>query len=285
MLNPTEIKSMDSENEEDRKLKFIISTSSPDRDGDIIEASGWVLDNYKKNPVVLFAHNSSNPPVGKGISIEVDGDKLIAEAQFMGPEIDKTGFSETIYQMLKNGYLIEWEELTDEKGNFKGYHFKKQELLEFSIVPVPANAEALIMANEKGINLNPLEEWFEEALDCWAEYKDILILRKNEIEKLYKKTKTLNKKSKEFYKENEDKNMDLKEKMVIPYDMAHPNGTPKEPEESDWDGPYEIEQATIDDLMTMCAWHEDKPDDQLVKSDFKLNTMKNLVRLRLNLNM
>jgi len=272
-INPSEIKAMDGK-DNNRRMKFIISTSSPDRDGDIIEASGWDLTNYKKNPVVLFAHDSWRPPVGKGVSVEVDGDKLIAEAEFMDESIDKTGFSETIYQMLKHGFLNatsigmiphEWEELTDERGNIKGFHFKKQELLEFSIVPVPANPEALSLAQEKGINIDPLEDWFEEALDCWTEYKNILILPKKDIETLYRKAKKLTKGSKQMAKET-----DAKEKMVITYDMAHPNGTPKEPKESDWDGPYEVTQATVEDLMVMCAWHEDKPEEDLVKVDFKL---------------
>ena len=276
MLHPSEIKAMD-DDKNDRKMKFVISTSTPDRDGDIIEASGWDLSNYKKNPVVLFAHDNWRPPVGKGISVEVDGDKLIAEAEFMDESIDKTGFSETIYQMLKHGYLNatsigmiphEWDIIKDDNGEIKGFHFKKQELLEFSIVPVPANPEALSLAQEKGINIDPLEDWFEEALDCWTEYKNFLILPKKEIETLYRKAKRLTKGKTKMSKENKDTNVE--EKMVIPYDMAHPDGTPKEPRESDWDGPYEVTQATVSDLMTMCAWHEDKPEGDLVKEDFKL---------------
>ena len=48
-----------------------------------------------------------------------------------------------------------------------GYKFLKQELLEFSAVPVPANAEALIQARSKGIDTLPFKAWAEEILDNW----------------------------------------------------------------------------------------------------------------------
>ncbi len=38
-------------------LTMVISDDSEDREGDIIEAAGWLLDAYKANPVVLFAHS------------------------------------------------------------------------------------------------------------------------------------------------------------------------------------------------------------------------------------
>ncbi len=36
---------------------FILSDATPDRFGDIVEPSGWVLDSFRRNPVALFNHN------------------------------------------------------------------------------------------------------------------------------------------------------------------------------------------------------------------------------------
>ena len=38
-------------------MRFVASDESVDRYGDIIRASGWQLDNFRKNPVLLFAHD------------------------------------------------------------------------------------------------------------------------------------------------------------------------------------------------------------------------------------
>ena len=51
-------------------LEFILSDASPDRMGDVIDADGWNLDNFKNNPVALFNHNS-NFPIGKWTNLRV----------------------------------------------------------------------------------------------------------------------------------------------------------------------------------------------------------------------
>ena len=132
-------------NDEDRIITFVLSTESEDRDGDIIKAEGWVLDNYLKNPVVLFAHKYDELPVAKALRVWVENGQLKATAKFATEK--ENPLAENIYQLYKNGYMnavsvgfvpIEYEETVS------GYNYLKQELLEFSCVPVPANPEALI---------------------------------------------------------------------------------------------------------------------------------------------
>lgn len=55
----------------------------------------------------------------------------------------------------------------------------RAELLEYSIVPIPANPRALILARSKGINVKPIAEWAEKALagmfgaGCWTPKADL----------------------------------------------------------------------------------------------------------------
>src|SRR4249920_1869365 len=44
--------------------EFILSDATVDRYGDIVSADGWILENFMKNPIALFNHNSDFP-VGK----------------------------------------------------------------------------------------------------------------------------------------------------------------------------------------------------------------------------
>lgn len=158
--------------EQDRVLRFITSTEAEDRDGDIIEIDGWKLDNYLKNPVILYGHNYEGLPVGKSINIQKDSinKKLIQDVKF--PTKEEYEFADTVYRLAKADYLnatsvgfigLQSEPRLDEKGNYLGKRYKKQELLETSIVPVPSNPTALMEARSKGIiNDNELK-MFEEA--------------------------------------------------------------------------------------------------------------------------
>src|SRR4051812_17691396 len=60
----------------DAKLKFfVLSDATPDRYGDVIEAAGWDLKNFKNNPVALFNHNPDFP-VGKWVDLKILDGKL-----------------------------------------------------------------------------------------------------------------------------------------------------------------------------------------------------------------
>lgn len=162
-------------NKEERTIDFIISTESVDRYKDIVEVKGWDLKNYKRNPVVLFGHCSSIPPIGKALKVWKEDGALKATAEFMPQDISQ--FAHSIFRMYEEGFLravsvgfraLKWEWIKDEDGNDTyGMRFLKSELLEFSAVPVPANPEALIAARSKGIDTLPFKSWAEELLDNW----------------------------------------------------------------------------------------------------------------------
>jgi HK97 family phage prohead protease len=130
-----------------RTIKFLISTDTIDRDGDSIDPKGWDLDNYKRSPVVLWSHDYSQPPVAKATSIEQTANGLAAVAEF--PAKGVYPFADTVYELLKGGFLsassVGFRPIDGAPAEGrKGMNYSKQELLEFSVVPVPANPEALV---------------------------------------------------------------------------------------------------------------------------------------------
>jgi HK97 family phage prohead protease len=155
-----------------RTVKFLISTASVDRDGDTMDPKGWDLAAYKKNPTVLWSHDYSSLPVAKAISIEQTDQGLAAVAEFPAKGIH--AFADTVYELLKGGFLgaasvgfrpVEHTKATDRD---RGINYSKQELLEWSIVPIPANPEALVQMSldqpqHKGL-LKPLVDWSEKFL-------------------------------------------------------------------------------------------------------------------------
>ena len=231
----------------ERRLQFVITTSAKDRDNDTINPQGWGFDNYLKNPVVLFAHDYTKPAVAKTIDLRVEGDKVVAVAEFPTPEIYDFGY--TLYLLYREGFMnavsvgfipLEFKQRDD------GYDYIKQELLEYSLVPVPANPEALVVARSKGINLKPLYKSILEIME-----KDEKILGKEEFEQIEM-----------AMKEKETKSI-VVSKGVIPYKET-PLADPDEP----WDGPAEVREADVEDLKIMCTWYDsEKPD---IKSSYKL---------------
>jgi len=152
-------------------LNFILSTAAVDRHGDTVSQAGWKLDNYRKNPVVLFGHDQNSPPVGRAPVVVVEGDKLIAKGVEFTPK-DLSPFGFMIGEMYRKGFMnavsvgflpAKFKE-NDERGGL-AMDFEEQELLEFSAVPVPANPEALQGAKSAGIEVTPLIEWASKILD------------------------------------------------------------------------------------------------------------------------
>ncbi len=141
-------------NEKDRTLVSLVSTASVDRMGDIIDQDGIDLKNYRKNPIVLWAHDYSQLPIGKSLWIKKQDGALVSKMQFAS-----TAFAQEVFQLYKEGFLKAFSigfvpkeyEPIDESKPYGPRRFLKSEMLEYSAVPVPANPEALAMAMQKGI--------------------------------------------------------------------------------------------------------------------------------------
>lgn len=133
----------------DRTVTFVISTGDVDRDGDIINPDGWDLTKWINNPQVLYGHDYSGLPVANGLEVWQESGKLMATAKFIEPEIYP--FADIVYRMVLKGYLracsVGFQAKAYEFLDDGGIHFKEQELLEFSVVTVPANPDALISAS------------------------------------------------------------------------------------------------------------------------------------------
>jgi len=135
-------------NESKRTLIGVASTEVVDRYNDIIKQDGWILDNFRKNPVMLWSHNYNEPPIAKITDIRIENNQLIFEAQF--PKKGVNELSDKIFEFYKEGLLnafsVSFIPIKYEHNEYGGYTYTQQELLEISAVTVPANQEALAMA-------------------------------------------------------------------------------------------------------------------------------------------
>ncbi|MBW1666723.1 MAG: HK97 family phage prohead protease [Deltaproteobacteria bacterium] len=217
----------------DRVLEFVGSSELIDRDQEVIRADGWELENYRKNPVVLFAHNYREPAVGKAIRVWQEKGNLRFKVQF--PMREEYELADVLYKLYKGGYMNavsvgfipkEWEWGSKEDEPRRTY--TRQELLELSLVPVPANPEALVTS--RGIK--------SAEKDGVLDNDDLALL-------------------KEVLRELEA------EKTVIPY-KRHPLA----PKDEAWDGSAQVREADVADLKVMCAWYDRENAD--IKQSYKL---------------
>lgn len=138
-------------------MDFVLSDATVDRYGDIVEPNGWDLSLFKSNPIALFGHRSDFP-IGTWENVRVEGKQLVGRlvlaARGTSARIDELiGLLEQgVLRAVSVGFLpVEWEAV-DPKDVWGGSRYTKQQLLECSLVSIPANPSALAKAKALGVS-------------------------------------------------------------------------------------------------------------------------------------
>jgi hypothetical protein len=160
-------------NEKTRTIWHRISKEVKDRMGDIVRIDGIDTKNFRKKPTVLYGHNYAGldpiPVIGSNIGFRKEGKSYYAGTRFLNPEEEK--LSGKLADLVNDAWvlsrmkLIGWsigfipketvplkEKVAEtEEEVTTGLDFKKSELLEYSLVLIPANQEAINDAVKKGL--------------------------------------------------------------------------------------------------------------------------------------
>lgn len=137
--------------EKKRTADFVASTDAIDAYDEIVEQD-WILDRFKSNPIILYAHDRWDLPIGKGTRCEVvtdlKGTRLECTIEFATAEMNPK--AEQIFQLVKGDFLravsvgFRPMNVRYEKRNDKEVYVLSQNVLhEISVVTIPANPEAL----------------------------------------------------------------------------------------------------------------------------------------------
>jgi HK97 family phage prohead protease len=138
----------------DENHTFILSDETRDRYGDIVMASGWQLAAFRKNPVALYAHDSSALPIGRWRDVQIDGKKLVGTLELAEtgtpaatPTVEaiRSLLDQKILKSVSVGFLPLEAEPLDKENPWDGLRVTKAELVECSLVPVPANPSATML--------------------------------------------------------------------------------------------------------------------------------------------
>jgi uncharacterized protein len=129
----------------ERELRVTASDATPDRMGDILEPAGCILDDYRRNPIVLAQHDGTQP-IARCASISKDTFAVSALIKF--PPAGVSALSDEYLALAKAGVLgavsVGFLPVSRKPLPGGGWRFTEWELLELSVVSVPANPSALI---------------------------------------------------------------------------------------------------------------------------------------------
>ena len=147
-----------------------MSDDSVDRMGDVIDPAGWQLGSIKTAPPVLYNHNKDEQ-IGSWRDIRKVGNQLVGRIVWA----DLTHFPKGKYirDLVRGGHLrtvsvgfrpLARQPLTKEANKeFGPFRFTKSELLECSLVTVPANQNAIAIAKSLNLSDEIVTEIFGES--------------------------------------------------------------------------------------------------------------------------
>ncbi len=132
------------------RRSVVIAANERARTAPEIDLAGLRFENYRRNPVVMWAHDSTGRspsgglPIGRTLSISRSGDGgIVAEFEFL----EDDPFAQRIRNAWDKGFLqaasISWLPVESMPAESGGARDVRAELLEWSIVSVPADPDAL----------------------------------------------------------------------------------------------------------------------------------------------
>ena len=140
----------------DGTITAVASTPDPDRMDDVV-APSWKLDDFRRSPVIMHAHDYEGPVVGKAVEIDLVGDTLMMRVQFDEHESNplgqrlanqyREGFMSAFSVGFAPGKVTPRSQLPKDHPAYSeksaGSYMTENSLLEVSAVAIPANPQAL----------------------------------------------------------------------------------------------------------------------------------------------
>ena len=150
-----------------RVLTFVCSTEGIKRDGNRVrnDPGSWDFTNFAKNPVMLWTHDYGSserppmPPIGSWVNWGIEPDGNGNNSLVMSGRFATHDFADLIYNLYLEGHMsavsigwtpLEYREIVHD-GSFLGWDFFRNELLECSAVPIPADPDAIMVAAQRGL--------------------------------------------------------------------------------------------------------------------------------------
>lgn len=164
----------------DRTVDIIASTFDIDSHGTRIDQNGWELEAFRKNPVICLQHDdrgytsSNGLPIANAIpeTIRVESNRLLMRLRF--PSEGTFPLADQVFNLVADGFMrgvsvgfnpMEYEDVEEEEEGYKKTVriYRKQQLLEVSLVTIPSNDNALVQrATSLNADVNVIRRMTEQ---------------------------------------------------------------------------------------------------------------------------
>ncbi len=136
--------------EDGNTYRMVIAANETSRNGDEVNLRGINFKSYLKNPVVLWAHDSwGGIPIAKTLKIGHDADgRIVADFEFNSED----EFAARVENAWNGGFIraasirylpTKVTELRYEDGSLERLRVEESDLLEWSLVPIPADPDSV----------------------------------------------------------------------------------------------------------------------------------------------
>lgn len=160
-------------NEDNHTAVFVMSTSSVDRHGDVVDQNTWMLDHFQKNPAFFWGHRSNDFPLGKWLRVWLEADPerageqmLMGEAEFAVDVHDeiRRAWEHVVrgdLNMVSVGFIPHVVDYDEDRDCFV---LKNNELMECSLVGIGSNRRALVKSADAADTLIEVKAQIEESI-------------------------------------------------------------------------------------------------------------------------
>jgi HK97 family phage prohead protease len=135
-------------NKEKQELfEFVFSDYTLDRDQERVDPAGAKLENFKKNPVILWGHDYRIPAIGISEDVRYESDAIIGSIMF--DDLDefavkiKNKVAQRILRSVSIGFMPRRIEIVEDRERPERLIHREWELFEASIINVPSNTNAV----------------------------------------------------------------------------------------------------------------------------------------------
>jgi HK97 family phage prohead protease len=138
----------------DFDARFVMSSTSLDRDQDTIDKAALAA-NAGKRLIALYAHKHDQP-IGFWENVRMVGEKLVGDLKIASTNLGlmlKQLLAEDVPLAASIGFV--GSATFNKEG---GLHYKSIDIMECSLVAVPANPDAQRIAKSFGVDLKSFEE-------------------------------------------------------------------------------------------------------------------------------
>lgn len=146
---------------------FVLSAETPDRVNDVVVQRGWHLESFLQNPVALLSHKSDQLPVGVWKNLRIQGDALLGDLHLAAKGTSRA--ADLARGLIEQGILravsVGFRALKAEPMKPRGIKYHEAELLEVSLVSVPAHPRAVMVAKSLGMDDAEIKSFFTDGAE------------------------------------------------------------------------------------------------------------------------